>query len=128
MSRIEHDFLGQREIADDRYYGVQTVRGFENFDITGIPMSHEPSFVKAFGYVKKAAAMANRDLGVLAPDIAAAIVAACDRLIDGTMVDQFITDLVQGGAGTSTNMNVNEVIANLALEILGREKGDYQHV
>lgn len=128
MSRIEHDFLGQREIADDLYYGVQTVRGFENFDITGIPMSHEPSFVKAFGYVKKAAAMANRDLGVLAPDIAAAIVAACDRLIDGTMADQFITDLVQGGAGTSTNMNANEVIANLALEALGREKGDYQYV
>ncbi len=128
MSRIEHDFLGQREIADNLYYGVQTVRGFENFDITGIPMSHEPSFVKAFGYVKKAAAMANRDLGVLAPDLAAAILEACDRVIAGTMNDQFITDLVQGGAGTSTNMNANEVIANLALETLGREKGDYQYV
>lgn len=128
MSRIEHDFLGQREIADDLYYGVQTVRGFENFDITGIPMSHEPSFVKAFGYVKKAAAMANRDLGVLPPDIAAVILAACDQVIAGTMNEQFITDLVQGGAGTSTNMNANEVIANLALEMLGREKGDYQYV
>ncbi|MDI4231757.1 aspartate ammonia-lyase [Bradyrhizobium sp. Arg237L] len=128
MSRIEHDFLGQREIADDLYYGVQTVRGFENFNITGVPMSHEPFFVKAFGYVKKAAAMANRDLGVLAPDIAAAILEACDRLINGTVNDQFITDLVQGGAGTSTNMNANEVIANLALETLGREKGEYQYV
>lgn len=128
MSRIEHDFLGQREIADGLYYGVQTVRGFENFDITGIPMSHEPSFVKAFGYVKKAAALANRDLGVLAPDVASAILEGCDRVIAGTMNDQFITDLVQGGAGTSTNMNANEVIANLALEALGRDKGDYQHV
>lgn len=128
MNRIEYDFLGQREIADDLYYGVQTVRGFENFDITGIPMSHEPSFVKAFGYVKKAAAMANRDLGVLAPDLAAGILEACDRIITGTMNGQFITDLVQGGAGTSTNMNVNEVIANLALEILGRDKGNYHHV
>ncbi|WP_424628430.1 aspartate ammonia-lyase [Bradyrhizobium sp. SYSU BS000235] len=128
MNRIEHDFLGQREIAGDLYYGVQTVRGFENFDITGIAMSHEPSFVRAFGYVKKAAAMANRDLGVLAPDIAEAILEACDRVIAGTMNDQFVTDLVQGGAGTSTNMNANEVIANLALELLGRDKGDYQHV
>ncbi len=128
MSRIEHDFLGQREIADDLYYGVQTVRGFENFDITGIPMSHEPSFVRAFGYVKKAAALANRDLGVLAPDIASAILEGCDQVIAGTMNDQFITDLVQGGAGTSTNMNANEVIANLALEALGRGKGDYHHV
>lgn len=128
MSRIEHDFLGQREIANDLYYGVQTLRGFENFDITGVPMNHEPSFVKAFGYVKKAAAMANRDLGVLAPDIAAVILEACNRVITGAMNDQFITDLVQGGAGTSTNMNANEVIANLALELLGRDKGDYQHV
>lgn len=128
MSRIEHDFLGQREIADGLYYGVQTVRGFENFDITGIPMSHEPSFVKAFGYVKKAAALANRDLGVLALDVASAILEGCDRVIAGTMNDQFITDLVQGGAGTSTNMNANEVIANLALETLGRDKGDYQRV
>lgn len=125
MSRTEHDFLGQREIADNQYYGVQTLRGFENFDITGIPMSSEPVFVRAFGYVKKAAAMANRDLGVLKPDIAAAILEACDQVIAGDMDGQFITDLVQGGAGTSTNMNANEVIANLALEKLGRPKGEY---
>lgn len=128
MSRTEHDFLGQREIGDGLYYGVQTVRGFENFDITGTPMSSEPSFVKAFGYVKKAAAIANRDLGVLAPNIATAILEACDLVIAGAVNDQFITDLVQGGAGTSTNMNANEVIANLALEALGRRKGDYQYL
>ncbi|MCC7325721.1 MAG: aspartate ammonia-lyase [Burkholderiales bacterium] len=126
--RIETDFLGSKEIPEQAYYGVQTLRGKENFNITGIPMSTEPYFVKAFGYVKKAAALANRDLGVLEPRIADAIVAACDRLIAGEMRDQFITDFIQGGAGTSTNMNANEVIANLALEILGHPKGEYQHV
>src|SRR6476619_2630175 len=127
-TRIEKDFLGQKEIPDDAYYGVQTLRGKENFHITGIPMSLEPNFVKAFGYVKKAAAMANRDLGVLDGKIADAIIVACDRLIAGEMRDQFITDFIQGGAGTSTNMNANEVIANLALEILGHKKGEYQYV
>jgi aspartate ammonia-lyase len=127
-TRIEKDFLGQKELDDDVYYGVQTQRGKENFHITGIPMSTEPEFVKAFGYVKKAAAMANRDLGVLDAKIAEAIIAACDGLIAGEMRDQFVTDFIQGGAGTSTNMNANEVIANLALERLGFKKGDYQHV
>src|SRR5262249_17805228 len=102
-TRIEKDFLGQKEIPGDAYYGVQTLRGKENFHITGIPMSLEPQFVKAFGYVKKAAAMANRDLGVLDAKIANAIIAACDRLIAGEMRDQFVTDFIQGGAGTSTN-------------------------
>jgi aspartate ammonia-lyase len=127
-TRIEKDFLGQKEISDDVYYGVQTLRGKENFHITGIPMSLEPQFVKAFGYVKKAAAMANRDLGVLEGRIAGAIIGACDRLIAGEMRDQFVTDFIQGGAGTSTNMNANEVIANLALEQLGHQKGEYQYV
>jgi aspartate ammonia-lyase len=127
-TRIERDFLGERELPDSAYYGVQTLRGKENFHITGIPMSAEPTFVKAFGYVKKAAALANRDLGVLDPAVAGAIAAACDRLIAGEMRDQFVTDFIQGGAGTSTNMNANEVIANLALEHLGRPKGDYQQV
>ena len=88
-------------------------------------MSTEPYFVKAFGYVKKAAALANRDLGVLDARIADAIVGACDRLIAGEMRDQFVIDFIQGGAGTSTNMNANEVIANIALEMLGHRKGDY---
>ena len=126
--RMEHDFLGDREVPADAYYGVQTIRGKENFHITGMPMSREPYFVKAFGYVKKAAAMANRDLGVLDAKIADAIIRACDRLIAGEMLDQFITDFIQGGAGTSTNMNANEVIANLALESLGHKKGEYQYV
>ena len=127
-TRVERDFLGPKEISNDAYYGVQTLRGKENFHITGLSMSREPEFVKALGYVKKAAAMANRDLGVLDARIAAAIIGACDRLIAGEMRDQFITDFIQGGAGTSTNMNANEVIANLALEQMGHAKGDYQHV
>ncbi len=126
--RIESDFLGERKIPNDLYYGVQTLRGIENFQITGLPVSHEPFFIQAFGYVKKAAAMANRDLGVLDPKVATAIVHACDRLIDGEYLDQFPTDMIQGGAGTSTNMNANEVIANIALEFLGHKKGEYQYV
>ncbi|MFZ6693722.1 aspartate ammonia-lyase [Undibacterium sp. SXout20W] len=126
--RIEKDFLGAKEIPNDVYYGVQTLRGKENFHITGVPMSTEPYFVKAFGYVKKAAALANRDLGVLDPKLAGAITFACDRLIAGELRDQFVTDFIQGGAGTSTNMNANEVIANVALEQLGHEKGEYQYL
>ena len=127
-TRVENDFLGAKELPDDAYYGVQTLRGKDNFHITGIPMTSEPYFVKAFGYVKKAAALANRDLGVLDAGIANAIAGACDRLIAGDMLDQFVTDFIQGGAGTSTNMNANEVIANLALEQLGHKKGEYQFV
>jgi aspartate ammonia-lyase len=126
--RIEKDFLGEKQIPEDAYYGVQTLRGKENFLITNMPVSKEPNFVKAFGYVKKAAAMANRDLGVLDARIAEAIMGACDRLIAGEMLDQFVTDFIQGGAGTSVNMNANEVIANLALESLGHKKGEYQFV
>ena len=128
MPRIERDYLGERELPDDVYYGVQTLRGKENFHITGIPMSQEPFFVQAFGYVKKAAALANRDLGALDRRRADAIAQACDRLIAGELRDQFVTDFIQGGAGTSTNMNANEVIANLALERLGHKKGDYKHL
>ena len=128
MTRLERDFLGERELPDDAYYGIQALRGKDNFRITGIRTSVEPYFVKAFGYVKKAAAMANRDLGVLEPRIAEAIIVGCDRLIAGEFRREFITDFIQGGAGTSVNMNANEVIANLALEHLGYAKGEYQHV
>jgi len=128
MPRTEKDFLGEKQLPDDAYYGIQTLRGKENFHITGMPVAREPNLVRAFGYVKKAAAMANRDLGVLDPKVAGAIIHACDRLIAGEMLDQFVTDFIQGGAGTSTNMNANEVIANLALEHLGRRKGEYQFV
>src|SRR5947209_7694007 len=113
--RIEHDFLGEKEIPDTAYYGVQTLRALENFSITGIPISKEPLFIQAFGYVKKAAALANLDCGVLDPKITEAIVYACDKLIAGEYLDQFVSDLIQGGAGTSCNMNANEVIANIGL-------------
>ena len=123
--RIETDFLGQRRIPDDVYYGVQTLRGKENFVITGVGISAEPRLVIALAYVKKACAMANRDLGLLDPAIAGAIVNACDRLVAGEFLDQFVIDFIQGGAGTSTNMNANEVIANRALELLGHPRGAY---
>lgn len=125
MSRIEKDFLGERELPDDVYYGVQTLRAKENFHITGLPMSMEPAMVKALAYVKKAAAMANLGCEVLEKDVADAIMKACDLVIDGEYTDQFVTDFIQGGAGTSVNMNANEVIANVALEVLGKPKGDY---
>jgi aspartate ammonia-lyase len=124
--RIEHDFLGEKEIPQDVYYGIQTLRALENFHITGIPMKVEPLFVQALGYVKKAAAMANRELGVLDKNIAEYIIKASDRVIAGEFNDQFLTDLIQGGAGTSINMNANEVIANVALEMMGKEKGQYE--
>ena len=125
VTRKETDFLGERELDDTQYYGVQTLRGIENFHITGVPVSNEPYLIAAFGYVKKAAAMANHELGVLPSEIYPAILKACDRLIDGQYLDQFPTDMIQGGAGTSTNMNVNEVLANVALEIMGHPKGAY---
>ncbi|TAF53079.1 MAG: aspartate ammonia-lyase [Sphingobacteriia bacterium] len=126
--RMEHDFLGEREIPNDKYYGVQTLRAKENFDITGIPISNEPFFIQAFGYVKKAAALANHDCGILNKEITDAICFASDQLIAGKYLDQFISDLIQGGAGTSCNMNVNEVIANIGLEKMGKAKGDYDHL
>jgi aspartate ammonia-lyase len=124
--RIEHDFLGEKEIPQDVYYGIQTLRAIENFHITGIPLKVEPVFVQALGYVKKGAAMANRDLGVLDKNIAEYIIKASDRVIAGEFDDQFLSDLIQGGAGTSVNMNANEVIANVALEMMGKEKGQYE--
>ncbi len=128
MGRVEIDFLGEKHLPDGAYYGIQTLRGKDNFHITGISMSAEPFLVRALGFVKKASAMANRDLGVLEARIANAIIHACDRLIAGELLDQFVTDFIQGGAGTSTNMNANEVIANVALEHLGHAKGEYQYV
>lgn len=125
-TRKEHDFLGDLEIPDELYYGIQTYRAKQNFNITGIPISSEPLFIKAFAYVKKAAALANRDCGVLDPKICEAIEYACDRIIAGEFIDQFVSDMLQGGAGTSTNMNANEVIANIGLEYLGYKKGDYE--
>ena len=97
MSRIESDFLGSLEIPDEDYYGVQTMRGKQNFHITEMPMSQEPFFAQAFGYVKKAAAMANKELGTIPADVADALIWACDQLIAGKYNDQFVTDWLQGG-------------------------------
>lgn len=128
MNRKEHDFLGELEIPNEFYYGIQTFRAKENFHITSIPISTEPLLIQAFGYVKKAAALANRDCGVLDNKVTEAICFGCDQLIAGKYTDQFVSDLIQGGAGTSCNMNANEVIANLALEYLGHKKGEYDFV
>lgn len=124
--RIERDFLGEKEVPQEVYYGIQTIRAKENFPITGYPP--HPELIKAVGYVKKAAAMANRDVGVLPKKLANAIIQATDEVIDGKFNDQFIVDAIQGGAGTSFNMNANEVIANRAIELLGGKKGDYTMV
>ncbi len=125
-TRTEHDLLGDREVPADAYYGVHTLRALENFPISKIPISTYPNLVKALAYVKEACALANHELGLLDDSKTNAIVGACKELIDGKLNDQFVVDVVQGGAGTSTNMNANEVIANRALELLGCERGDYK--
>jgi len=126
--RMEHDFIGEMKIEDDKYYGVQTKRAMENFPISRVPISTFPIFVKALAHIKKAAAEANMDLGVLDPGIAKAIIAASDEVIKGKLLSQFPVDVFQGGAGTSCNMNANEVICNRALEIYGKKKGEYQYI
>ncbi|MBP0048031.1 aspartate ammonia-lyase [Marinobacterium sp. AK62] len=128
MMRVEHDLLGDLEVPRDAWYGIQTQRALNNFSITGVPISHFPAFIRALAMVKSSAAWANRELGVLEGRKADAIMAACEDIIQGQLHDQFVVDLIQGGAGTSTNMNANEVIANLALEKLGHAKGEYQHL
>lgn len=124
--RIEHDLLGSREVPAEAYYGIHTLRALENFPVTGRPMHRE--LVKALVTVKKAAALANLETGGLPKEKAEAIVRACDEVIAGRLMDQFVVDAIQGGAGTSGNMNANEVIANAAIEILGGKKGDYSLV
>lgn len=125
--RREHDLLGDRDVPVEAYYGVQTLRAMENFRITDVPVSHFPRMIEALAQVKRAAARANRRLGLLDEPIADAIEQACAEIADGALHDQFVVDMIQGGAGTSTNMNANEVIANRALEIMGHEKGQYEH-
>jgi aspartate ammonia-lyase len=127
-TRTEHDLLGERQVSVDLYYGVQTLRATENFPITGIPIGQYPYLVNALAAVKEAAALANHELGLLTDDVGDAIVRACREVRDGKLHEQFVVDVVQGGAGTSTNMNANEVVANRALELLGHHKGDYEAV
>ncbi|MBG0789826.1 MAG: aspartate ammonia-lyase [Desulfovibrionaceae bacterium] len=124
--RIEHDSLGEVRVPVDAYYGVQTKRAMDNFHISGIPMSHYPRLIDALAYVKLAAAEANASLGLLDKDKSRAIARACEELLSGRLHDQFVVDVMQGGAGTSANMNANEVLCNRALELMGRDKGDYE--
>ena len=124
-TRREHDSLGEREIPAGAYYGAQTSRAVENFPISGIPLSSFPEFINALAIVKKACALANHDLNNLEEAKKSAIVEACDEILAGKLHDQFPVDMIQGGAGTSTNMNTNEVVANVALEVMGKAKGDY---
>ena len=124
-TRREKDLLGDREIPDRHYYGIQTLRAVENFPITGIPIAQYPQLINGLAAVKEAAAMANRELGLLDDDVADAIITACREIRGGNLHGEFVVDVIQGGAGTSTNMNANEVIANRALEIMGRTRGEY---
>jgi aspartate ammonia-lyase len=127
-SRLEHDLLGEREVPDDALYGVQTLRALENFPITGVALREFPALIRALASVKEASARANADLGLLEPKIADAIARVAQELRGGRHHEHFVVDMIQGGAGTSTNMNANEVIANRALEILGHSRGDYAKV
>ncbi|MBN2595863.1 MAG: aspartate ammonia-lyase [Marinifilaceae bacterium] len=127
ITRREHDLIGYKDVPKDAYYGIQTLRAIENFNICGVKLSSYPKFIKALTMVKWAAAKANNELGLLSSELTDAITKSCEELIDGKFHDQFPVDMIQGGAGTSTNMNVNEVIANRALEKLGYDKGEYDY-
>jgi len=125
--RIEHDLLGEKAVPSDAYYGIQTERAIENFHITGVPISQYPDLIRALAMIKLAAARANHDCGKLEAEVLYGVESACREIIDGALHDQFPVDVIQGGAGTSTNMNANEVIANRSLEIMGFAKGEYEH-
>jgi aspartate ammonia-lyase len=126
-TRLEHDLLGEKQVPADAYYGVQTARALENFHISGVQLRLYPNVIKALAMVKMAAARANVDCGQFSKEILKGIEQACQELIDGKLHDEFRLDVFQGGAGTSTNMNANEVIANRALELMGHRKGEYTH-
>src|SRR5271167_3948389 len=126
QTRTEKDLLGEKQIPADAYYGVQTLRALENFQLSGIPINHYPEFIQAWAIVKLAAAQANTDVGAMKPERLAAIEKAAQAVRDGQYKDQFMVDWYQGGAGTSTNMNANEVLANIGLELTGHKKGEYQ--
>jgi len=127
-TRTEHDLIGDLEVPADAYWGVHSARAAHNFPITGRTLATNPHLVRSLALVKQAAARANRDLGLLDAERADAIEAACAEVAEGALLDQFVVDVIQGGAGTSSNMNANEVIANRALEILGHAKGEYQYL
>jgi aspartate ammonia-lyase len=126
-ARIEHDLLGDKAVPIEAYYGVQTARALDNFQISGVELRLYPDVIRGLGMVKLAAARANVDCGVFSREILNGIEGACQELIEGKLHDQFRLDVFQGGAGTSTNMNANEVIANRALELMGHKKGEYRY-
>jgi aspartate ammonia-lyase len=126
-TRLEHDLLGEKAVPAEAYYGVQTARALENFHISGVQLRLYPNLIRAFAMVKLAAARANFECGQFSREILQGIEGACEELIAGKLHDEFRLDVFQGGAGTSTNMNANEVIANRALERMGHKKGDYRH-
>ena len=126
QTRTEKDLLGEKQVPANAYYGVQTLRALENFQLSGVPINHYPGFVEAWAYVKLAAAQANYDVGAMKKDRLDAIEKACNAVLAGKYHDQFQVDWYQGGAGTSTNMNANEVLANIGLELTGHKKGEYQ--
>lgn len=126
--RVEHDLLGEREVPADKYYGIHTLRALENFPITGITIQTYPILIHSLAYVKEACAKANAELKLLDQQRADAIIQTCQEIRSGLLLDHFVVDVIQGGAGTSTNMNANEVIANRALEILGFERGNYSEL
>jgi len=126
--RIEHDLLGDRAVPADAYYGIHTLRALENFPITGTPIAIYPDLVNALACVKQAAAITNAELGILDERRSMAIRLACEEIRQGKLHEEFVVDVIQGGAGTSSNMNANEVICNRALEINGHARGDYQHL
>ena len=126
QTRTERDLLGEKQVPADAYYGVQTARALENFKLSGVLINHYPGFVEAWAMVKLAAARANTEVGAMKPERLAAIEKACAAVLQGRYHDQFVVDWYQGGAGTSTNMNANEVLANIGLELSGHKKGEYQ--
>src|SRR6188474_2550114 len=128
QTRTEKDLLGEKQIPADAYYGVQTLRALENFQVSGVKTNFYPDYVRAYAMVKLAAARANGDVGRMKKDRLAAIEKACQAVIDGKYHDQFLTDMYQGGAGTSANMNSCEVLANIALKKMGKKKGEYQFI
>ncbi len=128
VTRREHDLLGERDVPAEALYGIQTLRAIENFPITGVTLDEFPAFVRSLAAVKEAAAQANKELGILDAERADAIIAACREIRQGMHHDHFRVDMIQGGAGTSTNMNINEVVANRALELMGAARGDYERL
>ena len=126
-TRTESDLIGSREVPESALYGVQTLRGIENFRISKFHLNEYPLFIQALAITKMGAAVANRELDLLTEEQADAILKACKEILEGKHHDQFPVDMIQGGAGTTTNMNANEVIANRALELMGHQRGEYQY-